>query len=63
MTGWLDVRGPDGRLLFRFDPARMLVEILTRGQMYTIDLAAYFATTAAVIETDPLDSEHLFVVK
>ena len=32
---YIDVRGPDGRLLFRFDPERMLVEIVARGQVYT----------------------------
>lgn len=65
MSNWQDVRGPDGRLLFRFDPARMLVEISARGQVYLIDLTTYMALTAAVIETDIslLDSERMFVVK
>jgi len=36
-----DVRGPDGRLLFRIDPARFLVEIVVKGKPYTIDLTVY----------------------
>lgn len=49
-----DVRGPDGRLLFRFDPERLLVEIVARGQVYVVDLTIYMTMTAAVIEIDPL---------
>ena len=51
---YIDVRGPDGRLLFRFDPERMLVEIVARGQVYTVDLTVYLAQVAAIIEIDPL---------
>ena len=51
---YTDVRGPDGRLLFRFDPERMLVEIVARGQVYTVDLTVYLAQVAAIIEIDPL---------
>ena len=50
---YIDVRGPDGRLLFRFDPERMLVEIVARGQVYTVDLTVYLAQVAAIIEIDP----------
>ena len=55
-----DVRGPDGRKLFRFDPDRDLVEIRDRGTVYTVDLSQYRppVESAAVIEIDPLaDSE------
>ena len=51
---YTDVRGPDGRLLFRFDPERMLVEIVARGQVYTVDLTVYLAQVAAIIEIDPI---------
>ena len=51
---YIDVRGPDGRLLFRFDPERMLVEIVARGQVYTVDLTVYLAQVASIIEIDPL---------
>lgn len=51
---YIDVRGPDGRLLFRFDPERLLVEIVARGQVYTVDLTAYLPQVAAIIEIDPL---------
>jgi hypothetical protein len=51
---YIDVRGPDGRLLFRFDPERLLVEIVARGQVYTVDLTAYLPQVAAFIEIDPL---------
>ncbi len=58
-----DVRGPDGRMLFRFDPDRDLIEIRDRGQMYTIDLSQY-RPQAAVIEGDlrPLDTEQPFAL-
>ena len=56
MTGYQDVRGPDGRLLFRFDPERMVIEIVVKGQVYTVDLTVYMATIAAVIEIEPLPS-------
>ena len=49
-----DVRGADGRLLFRFDPERMLVEVVVRRQLYIVDLTTYMETTAAVVEFDPL---------
>lgn len=48
------MRGADGRLLFRFDPERMLVEVVVRRQPYIVDLTAYMETTAAVVEFDPL---------
>ena len=51
---YTDVRGPDGRLLFRFDPERLLVEIVVKGQTYMVDLTAYLAQVAAIIEIDPL---------
>jgi hypothetical protein len=54
LTGYQDVRGPDGRLLFRFDPERLVVEIMVKGQVYVIDLTLYMTMTAAVIEIDPL---------
>jgi len=66
-----DVRGPDGRKLFRFDPERDLVEIRDRGTVYTVDLSQYRPPPlpAAVIEVDPLaasgrplDTDHTFVV-
>ena len=51
---YTDVRGPDGRLLFRFDPERLLVEIVVKGQTYMVDLTAYLPQVAAIIEIDPL---------
>lgn len=54
MSGYQDVRGPDGRLLFRFDPERLVVEIVVRGTTYVVDLTVYMAHVAAVIEIDPL---------
>jgi hypothetical protein len=39
---WHDVKHPKtGRLLFRFDPERMLIQIQQRGDRVTIDLAEY----------------------
>lgn len=54
MSGYQDVRGPDGRLLFKFDPERLLVEIVVKGTTYVVDLTLYLAQIAAVIEIDPL---------
>lgn len=54
MNGYQDVRGPDGRLLFRFDPERLLVEIAVRGTVYVVDLTVYLAQVAAIVEIDPL---------
>ena len=54
MNGYQDVRGPDGRLLFRFDPERLLVEIAVKGTVYVVDLTLYLAQVAAIIEIDPL---------
>lgn len=51
---YTDVRGPDGRLLFKFDPERLLVEIVVKGTVYVVDLTLYLAQIAAVIEIDPL---------
>ena len=51
-----DVRGPDGRKLFRIDPDRLVVEIVVKGQTYVVDLTVYLALARlpAVIEIDPL---------
>ncbi len=48
-----DVRGPDGRLLFKFDPDRMVVEIVVKSTPYVVDLTTYMAETAAFVEIDP----------
>lgn len=53
MTGYTDVRGPDGRLLFRFDPRRMVVEIVKRHVVYVVDLAAYMAASGPICLIDP----------
>lgn len=49
-----DVRGPDGRKLFRFDPDRMLIEIVRRDVTYVVDLTQFQSQRPAVIEIDPL---------
>lgn len=51
-----EVRGNDGRLLFRYDPDRQLVEIKVDGRLYVVDLTAYAPEREepAVIENDPL---------
>jgi hypothetical protein len=38
---WIDVRSPDGKLLFRYDPDRDLVEWAARGRKIVVDLNAY----------------------
>lgn len=49
-----DVRGPDGRKLFRYDPERDLVEIRHSGTVYTVDLAQFRPVVVTVIEIAPL---------
>ncbi len=56
-----DVRGPDGRLLFRFDPDRDLVEIRDRGQTYVIDLSP-LRPRAAIEAAPSLDTEQPFAL-
>lgn len=51
---WLDIRGPDGRLLFRLDPERLLIEIMVKGHLYTVDIAPYVGQFVSVIEIMPL---------
>ncbi len=60
-----DVRGPDGRLLFRFDPERLLVEIVAKGKPYLVDLTAYMDETAAIVEIEPyrVDNARSFTVE
>lgn len=55
-----DVRGPDGRLLFRFDPDRDLVEIRDRGQTYVIDLSQHRPRAVVFDSPPPLDTEQPF---
>lgn len=57
-----DVRGPDGRMLFRFDPDRDLIEIRDRGQMYTIDLSQYRPQAVVFDSPPPLDTEQPFAL-
>ena len=40
---WLDVRDAAGKLLFRFDPCRDLVQIAERRRVVVIDLSPYRA--------------------
>jgi len=50
MVAFIEVREPQGKLLFRFDPLRDLIEIQRRGAKVLIDLRQY----------RPLDkSEHI----
>ena len=53
-----DVRGPDGRLLFRYDPDRLLIEMRVKGESYIVDLTQYQPTspTATVVNFDPLST-------
>lgn len=52
-----DVRGPDGRKLFRFDPERLLIEIMVKGQRYTVDITPYMNQLVTVIEIIPARDE------
>lgn len=53
---YIDVRGADGRLLFRYDPARGLVEMRVKGELHVVDLTVYAVEQAAVVApTDPVE--------
>lgn len=39
-AGFLEIREPGGKLLFRYDPERDLIEIQRRGRKMLIDLRA-----------------------
>lgn len=41
LTMWLDVRDTAGKLLFRFDPQRDLVQVGERGRVVVVDLSQY----------------------
>ena len=42
VDAFVDVRDPHtGKLLFRYDPARRLIEVVRRGVKTLIDLSAY----------------------
>lgn len=48
MSGFVEVREPHtDKLLFRFDPARLLVEIQRRGVKTVVDLEQYRAPKGA----------------
>lgn len=38
---WQDVRDAAGKLLFRFDPQRDLVQVGERGRVIVVDLSQY----------------------
>jgi hypothetical protein len=40
---WQDVRDAAGKLLFRFDPQRDLVQVGERGRVVVVDLSQYRA--------------------
>lgn len=56
---WVDVRHPStNRLLFRYDPARELVEVAERGESTVIDLTRYqgaYQPVAAGVPTQPAE--------
>jgi len=55
--GYYDVRGPDGRLLFRFDPDRLLVETSVKGTIYTVDLTHFITATTVIVEVNPYERD------
>jgi hypothetical protein len=46
MIMWIDIRDAAGKLLFRFDPGRDLVQIAERRQVVVVDLSQYRAAQA-----------------
>jgi hypothetical protein len=53
LTMWLDVRDTAGKLLFRFDPQRDLVQVGERGRVVVVDLSQYRAQQDA--KNKPVD--------
>ena len=59
---WVEVREQyTHRLLFRYDPCRLLVEIRQRGMTSLVDLTTIQAATAGTINQPPIDSTHVLV--
>ena len=51
---WMEVRDTEGRLLFKFDPERDLIEIGSRGRYVVVDLTRYRAFVESIeIVTNP----------
>jgi hypothetical protein len=38
---FVEVRDARGKLLFKYDPARQLIQIKCRGEVITVDLSMY----------------------
>lgn len=54
--GFLSVREPDtGKLLFRYDPLRQLVEIQRRGEKLLVDLQAFEGDLTNAEERDRVE--------
>ena len=52
---YVDVRhGHTGKLLFRFDPGRNLIEIVDRGQQTVVDLSQYRVESPTPTVTVPV---------
>lgn len=43
---WREVRSAAGRLLFKIDPQRMLIQVRLKGETTTIDLAEWLDVSA-----------------
>lgn len=41
MNRWIDIRNGDGKLMFRYDNERNLIEYVNRGRKTIVDLNAY----------------------
>lgn len=52
LTMWQDVRDVAGKLLFRFDPQRDLVQVKRNGVVVVIDLSEYRAQPVRVKPVD-----------
>ena len=54
---WQDVRDPDhGKLLFRYDPLRNLVQVGSRGVIHVVDLTEYRPSPPASPQNRPAES-------
>ena len=49
---WRDIRHPrTGRLLFRYDPERAIIQVQERGEKVTVDLQEYPALDVGLFKT------------
>ena len=57
---WRDIRHPrTGRLLFRYDPERAIIQVQERGEKVTVDLQEYHQAEDRVVSIQDFGPDSL----